>query len=66
MAADFDWNDWWRYGYVRPWIGLGWWPGYYDYGYGYPYYDYYGYGYPSVRILQLRLRYDDYTAATIT
>jgi tetratricopeptide (TPR) repeat protein len=46
----FDWGDWWRYGYARPWIGLGWWwPGYYDYGYydyGYPYYGYYGYDNP--------------------
>ena len=43
-SPHFGWNDWWRYGYVRPWIGLGWSPGYYDYGYGYPYY--YGYDYP--------------------
>jgi tetratricopeptide (TPR) repeat protein len=42
-----NWGDWGRYGYYRPWIGLGgWWPGYYDYGYGYPSYDYYDYGYP--------------------
>lgn len=41
----FDWDDWWRFGYVRPWIGIGLgWPGYYDYGYSYPYYgDYYSY-----------------------
>ncbi len=45
--GNFNWNRWWRYGYVLPWVGLGIGPGYYDYGYGYPYYDTYGYGYPS-------------------
>ncbi len=43
----FDWDDWWRYGYLRPGISIGWGPGYYTYGYGYPYYgdNYYDYSY---------------------
>jgi hypothetical protein len=35
-------NDWWRFGFLGPFFSVGWWPGYYDYGYGgWPYGDYY-------------------------
>ena len=58
----FGWNDWWRYGYGG--LGLAWWPGYYDYGYGYPYY--YGYDYPYYGNYGYGYDVAPYTVATET